>query len=657
MRSIDLRQLLVLVLVASCSVPAATDETVEEVTSSACNSTYKTRATSTTSAYSSYACAPSVATPGGEYIMSLTIPTAGEVVISAANYNEYPFLVVLNDHGTGVDPTSCVAANFYSVQFTATAGQKVYVVVDSTDAGSMTFDLRIGCNITTEGASKAQCSDGFDNDGNGKTDCADPTCAQYCPTTQCTPDGVLSCGDTKIEGSTSGIGTTDVLNQYACESDMVPNSSEHAYTFTATTTGWVNFTISEASQYPMLYVLDDTAGGCSPNNCIGFNYYSNLFYATAGHTYHLIVDGTGASGKAYDYLASLICNPPTTETDCNNDIDDDGNGLVDCEDPACMSTPTCQQTGCTAAGALDCNSKLVAGSTDTSAPGGSGSTDTIASYSCDSSVSLGGPEHAYQLGPFTKAQPVVVTLSNESTYGMISILQDAGSGCNPSSCVYENYGSVTFNAKANTKYYAVVEGQGAPSVSYDISVVCSPPGSEHGFCFDGIDNDGNGLIDCDDPACATDCGATCSATGTLTDTTTLLPGSTSATGSTNALTSYTCDPTLEMPGNEYIYKYTPSKSGTVLFTLSNESNYAAISVLKGPSCDTNECVAEQFYSVEAAVTQGSTYYVVVDAPQAGPVSYDISVIPNPPSTEAGLCNDGIDNDGNFLIDADDPACQ
>src|SRR6185312_11492611 len=115
----------------------------------------------------------------------------------------------------------------------------------------------------------------------------------------------------------------------------------------------------------------------------------------------------------------------------------------------------------------------------------------------------------------------------------------------------ENYGTVKFNAKANTTYYAVVEGQGAPSVSYDVSVVCSPPGSEHGLCSDGIDNDGDGLIDCDDPDCASECGATCSAAGTLTDTTTLLAGSTSGSGSTDTLTSYTCDPSLEMPGNEY----------------------------------------------------------------------------------------------------------
>jgi len=50
------------------------------------------------------------------------------------------------------------------------------------------------------------------------------------------------------------------------------------------------------------------------------------------------------------------------------------------------------------------------------------------------------------------------------------------------------------------------------------------------------------------------------------------------------------------------------------------------------------------------------YYVAVDAPNAGNMTYNLSVIYNPPASESGLCADGIDNDGDFNIDCYDPEC-
>src|SRR5204862_1194528 len=37
----------------------------------------------------------------------------------------------------------------------------------------------------------------------------------------------------------------------------------------------------------------------------------------------------------------------------------------------------------------------------------------------------------------------------------------------------------------------------------------APICSEFGNCFDGIDNDGDGLVDCADPDCAATCGEDC----------------------------------------------------------------------------------------------------------------------------------------------------
>src|SRR6185436_20602703 len=125
----------------------------------------------------------------------------------------------------------------------------------------------------------------------------------------------------------------------------------------------------------MLFVLEDDGSGCNPNRCVAHNYYSVPFYATAGKTYYLVVDGWG--GNAYTYHASLICDPPATESDCDNGVDDDGDALADCADSDCSSAAICAPGVCKAAFTLSCSSKLVQG--DTAAPG---STGAVPSYAC-----------------------------------------------------------------------------------------------------------------------------------------------------------------------------------------------------------------------------------------------------------------------------------
>jgi hypothetical protein len=195
-------------------------------------------------------------------------------------------------------------------------------------------------------------------------------------------------------------------------------------------------------------------------------------------------------------------------------------------------------------------------------------------------------------------------------------------------------------------------------MKYDLSVVCKPPKSETGLCNNGIDDDGDFLIDCQDPDCASACATACTAAAALPASVTLLAGSTSQAGATSSLDKYGCYPNMALPGSEYVYSYRAAQSGPVLFTLSDITDYATLTVLQdqGKGCDANACVAFNYYSVVANLTAGKTYYVVVDGPNAGTLNYKLSAISNPPANEAGLCGDNVDNDGDFLIDCLDPDC-
>jgi hypothetical protein len=178
--------------------------------------------------------------------------------------------------------------------------------------------------------------------------------------------------------------------------------------------------------------------------------------------------------------------------------------------------------------------------------------------------------------------------------------------------------------------------------------------------------------DCDDGnGCTAD---TCTA-GECTNSNTCLCGGNSSLGcgenaakiptnggdSTNAVTTYTCDPTHTYLGHEYAFSYKGTSSKPVTVQISNVSNPSArLFVIKATSkgCDPEGCIGigdvvngkGTLNSVTFAAGKDQQYFFVVDvAEETGAATFDISVT----CGNGEDCGNAADDNGNNLTDCQD----
>jgi len=239
-----------------------------------------------------------------------------------------------------------------------------------------------------------------------------------------------------------------------------------------------------------------------------------------------------SNGTDDDFDGRVDCSDPecTGETNCpigeicGNSIDDDGDGEVDCDDGECIDLGICTGQICTAPSGAD----LTCGTILTGeANNGTGSTDVIEGAECvDSETGLAGayfsnewgPEYTYSL-TVTQPQEVTVTVSNYTGDLDVYIIKEVLGGCDPRRGCFAWGGEmagvdevINFTAYDGMVYYVVVDGYEGNESTFDISVACAGTGYED--CSDSTDNDGDNLVDCDDPECwgvgacstETDCG-------------------------------------------------------------------------------------------------------------------------------------------------------
>ena len=185
---------------------------------------------------------------------------------------------------------------------------------------------------------------------------------------------------------------------------------------------------------------------------------------------------------------------------CDSGSDDDGDGLVDCDDGECLSHVVCTGIACDAVQELECGDILVAETNDAT-----GSTTSVNRW-CGAGVgSHFGPEYGYRM---EVVENTVVVLRAEGLTGDLDlmVLRDDGTqGCNPQTCwavsmnlqPNTSFEEVVFEANPGYVYYAVVDGWQGDISQYDLTVDCY----QGEVCDNGVDDDGDGLVDCGDDSC------------------------------------------------------------------------------------------------------------------------------------------------------------
>ncbi|MEN0062235.1 MAG: hypothetical protein AAGA48_08785 [Myxococcota bacterium] len=221
--------------------------------------------------------------------------------------------------------------------------------------------LDAGC-ATAVVCQPEDCEDGIDNNGDGATDCDDLACLyeDVCQAEICddgvdnNQNGQIDCLDVEdcalhpnccLQGTLTDTAAMIVdeglnANEPTCGDLLGPDVS---YAFTPSKSSTYIFETLGSTFDTVLSIREGCGGAelaCDDNT---FGAQSQITIALqAGVTYAVYVDAKsnttflGGSG-----VTLTVREAETTESDCHDDIDNDGNGVADCFDPECSTLPDC----------------------------------------------------------------------------------------------------------------------------------------------------------------------------------------------------------------------------------------------------------------------------------------------------------------------------
>jgi hypothetical protein len=493
----------------------------------------------------------------------------------------------------------------------------------------------------------------------------------------------IACGQT-LRGDTGGL--PNLLQGYSCTT-RAETGGEAVFVFAAGERQTVRAELVPDGGVDL--DLLQLAPGCRPAGCVGFGDARLNFVAAAGSTHFLVVDGRAAARGGFALQVTCTTLPPE---ECKNGVDDDLDGALDCADPDCADDLRCAP--CRDAVPLVCGGTFVGSTRD--------GVNGLDGYLC-TSADESGREAVFRV---RTPVPTVVTAALSGLTADLDVLVLEG-GCEARRCVAFGAQSATFRTQPGREYFVVVDGYGGAEGDFTLRLDCvgvdevcdngldddgdaavdcddpdcagdprcldlcadatdldgdgladckydvctgSPSCPER--CDDGVDNDADGLVDCADPQCATAaaCFAACPPPAEFGPCDRVLRGVT--TGGTSAIDAWpTCGGAA--PGGEYVYRLTVPDDVVLAARVRDVPAGAALGVrVLGASCDSRSCLAGGGESVEWALLPGGVYHVVVDGTPATTFSLELDC-----GREELDCTNGVDDDGDGLADCADPHCR
>lgn len=621
---------------------------------------------------------------GDEDWFELVATTSGFLYVEAVPDADLDLKVLLFNGAGGAlkDADDGYAGESESLVFALKEPGTVLVAIDGFQESVGSYDLFVALQPPTE--SETNCTDGMDNDLDDSVDCADADCAisPFCGAGDDCDNAVeINGGDPvgaafdgiqlDLAGSTVGYGD-DLAGTCSAPSG---DAADAVWKLVLSDPMVVNTVLDfEGYKYPAFYILGGSCGGAEVACAEGDKEPLPAQVQLGPGTWFLVVDGNWAGDESPYILSILFTLVQTEESDCADGLDDDNDNLIDCDDPDCALNDDCR--GLTCDFPLLVNDGNPVGKEDDGlALSYSGTTVDFAddfAGSCSEASDL-SPDVVYR---FDLADAMNITVSHAfegNFWPAVYVVADScGEGSEVLCAVNTTQAASAAGLLEPGAYFLIVDAdfEGDAAV-YSLDLLFTAPLELELLCGDGVDDDGDGLTDCNDDDCALE--QICVAESCLAPTP--INEGEPITEADDGLTLTYQGDTTGMQGNltgscdvdtgaaaDVVYAL--EISDAMVVTISHAFGgffYPAVYVLQGSCAPEAEiaCAAESDKPavLNELVLQPGMYYVVVDASFADDeapytLTLDFSSVP---ANEAN-CGDGKDNDADSFTDCCDDDC-
>jgi hypothetical protein len=537
-------------------------------------------------------------------------------------------------------------------------------------------------NDVIDGCIPENCTDGVDNNGNGWIDCDDTLCAED-PVCFNPVEGDTCAVPYEVFGgayiTTDHIGqfwthqgdTTGMQDDYPplCWTD--PGVPDAVYEVRVAEPVRLRFRHTflwedpVTAPYTVLLMFKEV---CYPDN-LEYCRHGNLEPAEFEDvllpgTYYFVV--TGQSFFYQDWgpynVTVEVFTVETSETDCTDGIDNDGDGLMDCMDPDCYPDAACE--------VLPILADLACGQT---VEGTITSTSEAHYYTfkvtATGNIAL---NWTYQTG------------SND--YGNVNFYKPSTNPPRRNSLymtgktVWHTSNGAGFKADGNVLYVIMWKHSTVGAGHYALTLTCAD--GPEANCTDGQDNDADSYVDCEDSDCYDHSACNGGHSGNTCEEAIPLFGGVPITtadlgtaglgfnllGTTGTKTnnlSASCAP-LSTQGPDMVYTFTLADPAELTSMVEFDYLFDVPALyLFWETCDAGGLLGcgSGFWGWVGygAVLAPGTYYLVVDSgklswsgvPNQGPFLLDVYLDVVPPDED---CTNGGDDNGNGKIDCEDPVC-
>jgi len=418
-----------------------------------------------------------------------------------------------------------------------TGGSNYFIRVSSWSAGTTgTGDIDVTF-VPDVGPGVENCTNGVDDDGDGLIDCEDadcagnPACIPPAAGDECVSAEIASLGINPFDSTAATTGTDPTPDPATCNQGFGSMTGDIWFLYEPTQTGALFVSTCSPGSFDTDLVA--YSGSCSSLITLACNgdvtqntsptcqqYWSELTIdVIAGESYWFRIGAWGTphpgNGLPGPGALTLDLSPSGPVENCSNGTDDDGDGLIDCEDPDCSVDPACVP----AVEGDECDTALIAalGSNPVDTTAATTGTDPIDSANCAGTF-LGEfvQDVWYEFTPSSTGEHVIETCGSVNFDSDILVYLGTCAALVPIACNGDGTGcagltsSVTVTLNAGDPVLIRVGGWNGPAVgtgTLEISTVAPPPPPEN--CSNGVDDDLDGLIDCEDTDCVADPACIC----------------------------------------------------------------------------------------------------------------------------------------------------